>query len=60
MDKTLLKLLVCPLCKGTLIHDAKQKVLKCMNDRLAFPIEKEIPVMLPHRAIKLSELPQEK
>lgn len=56
MDKNLLKLLVCPLCKGPVIHDKDNKILKCMSDRLGFPIEQDIPIMLPHRAIKLSEI----
>ena len=55
MDKTLLDLLVCPLCKGKLL--LKQKELICRFDRLAFPIRDDIPVMLENeaRAITLEE-----
>lgn len=55
MDKTLLDLLVCPLCKGKLV--LKQKELICRFDRLAFPIRDDIPVMLENeaRAISLEE-----
>lgn len=48
MDKKLLELLVCPLCKGKLLM--KQKELICKFDRLAFPIRDDIPVMLEHEA----------
>ena len=56
MDQNLLKLLVCPLCKGPVTYDKDNKLLKCMSDRLGFPIEHDIPIMLPHRAIKLSDI----
>lgn len=48
MDKKLLELLVCPLCKGKLI--AKKEELICKFDRLAFPIRDDIPVMLEQEA----------
>lgn len=44
MDKKLLALLVCPICKGPL--DLKKKELFCYFDKLAFPIKDGIPVML--------------
>ena len=48
MDKRLIELLVCPLCKGKLL--LKKKELICKFDRLAFPIRDDIPVMLEHEA----------
>lgn len=48
MDKKLLELLVCPLCKGKLI--VKKEELICKFDRLAFPIRDDIPVMLEQEA----------
>lgn len=55
MDKKLFDILVCPLCKGSLIR--KQKELICAFDRLAYPIRDGIPVMLEAeaRAITLEE-----
>ncbi len=44
MDKRLLSILVCPLCKGKLI--LKKNELICAFDRIAFPIRDGIPVML--------------
>lgn len=54
MDKSLLEILVCPLCKGNLIYLKKQKELLCLADRLAFPIQDGIPVMLEEEARVLS------
>lgn len=48
VDKKLLDLLVCPLCKGKLL--LKKKELICRFDRLAFPVRDDIPVMLEHEA----------
>ena len=48
MDKKLLDILVCPLCKGPLL--LKDKELLCLFDRLAFPIKDGIPVMLETEA----------
>lgn len=54
MDKKLLDILVCPICKGPLIHRRVEKELICRFDRLAYPIRENIPVMLEHEARELS------
>ncbi|MDO6749634.1 Trm112 family protein, partial [Gilvimarinus sp. 1_MG-2023] len=46
MDKQLLAMLVCPLCKGKLKYDAEAQELLCTFDGLAFPIVDGVPVML--------------
>ena len=58
MDKKLLEILVCPLCKGPLVYQKDQSELWCRADKLAYPIEKDIPVMLEQnaRALSLEEL----
>ncbi len=48
MDKKLLDILVCPLCKGQLL--LKDKELICRFDRLAYPVRDDIPVMLETEA----------
>ena len=58
MDKRLLELLVCPICKGPLVYDKPKQELICKPDRLAYPIKDGIPVMLEDEARKL--LPAEK
>ena len=55
MDKKLLEILVCPLCKGPLEYDRKAAELICKADRLAYPIKDDIPVMLEEEARKLDD-----
>ncbi len=54
MDKRLLEILVCPLCKSSLYYDKEKKELICKPDRLAFPIRDGIPVMLESEARSLT------
>jgi uncharacterized protein YbaR (Trm112 family) len=53
VKKKLLPILVCPRCKGPLIHKSRQKVLICEKDKLAYPIRNGIPVLLQADAIKI-------
>lgn len=53
MDRKLLDILVCPVCKGELVHDTKAQELICKVDRLAFPVRDDIPVMLVDEAREL-------
>ncbi len=53
MDKKLLDILVCPVCKGKLIHDKDRQELVCKACRLAYPIRDDIPVMLEEEARQL-------
>jgi uncharacterized protein YbaR (Trm112 family) len=54
MDKRLLDILACPICKGKLYHDKAANELICRADRLAFPIRDGIPVMLEDEARTLA------
>lgn len=54
MDKTLLEILACPVCKGELFYDHDNLEIVCRFDRLAFPILNDIPVMLETRARRLT------
>jgi len=54
MDKKLLDILVCPLCKSPLLYRKNEQELICKADRLAFPIRDDIPVMLEEEARRLS------
>lgn len=54
LDKKLLAILVCPLCKGTLQYDAEKSELLCRMDALAYPVRDGIPVMLEEEARRLS------
>ncbi|MET0081165.1 MAG: Trm112 family protein [Candidatus Thiodiazotropha lotti] len=61
MDRKLLDILVCPVCKGKLLYRKKEQELICRSDRLAYPIRDDIPVMLEEEARKIpadEELPE--
>jgi uncharacterized protein YbaR (Trm112 family) len=55
VDKKLLEILVCPICKGQLRFDKGKAELVCQVDRLAYPIRDDIPVMLEDEARRLNE-----
>jgi uncharacterized protein YbaR (Trm112 family) len=54
VDKQLLDILACPLCKSTLIYKQEAQELICKADRIAFPIRDGIPVMLEDESRELS------
>ena len=60
LDKKLIEILVCPICKKDLILDKKNKELICLTDLLAFPIREGIPVMLESEARELDLSDKEK
>ena len=53
MDRKLLDILVCPLCKSPLVYKKDAQELICKADRLAYPIKDDIPVMLEEEARQL-------
>ncbi len=53
LDKKLLAILVCPLCKAKLEMEKTHKELICNKCKLAYPIDDGIPVMLVNSARKL-------
>ena len=53
MEKRLLEILACPICKGELLYELANQELICRFDRLAFPIIGDIPVMLETRARRM-------
>jgi uncharacterized protein YbaR (Trm112 family) len=54
MDKRLLEILVCPLCKSPLLLEVEKHELICKADRLAYPIRDDVPVMLVDEARHVS------
>jgi uncharacterized protein YbaR (Trm112 family) len=52
LDKRLLDLLVCPICKGPLTTAGSGSSLElvCHADRLAYAVREGIPLMLPEEA----------
>lgn len=59
LDHKLLEIVACPVCKGKLNYDREKGELVCRADRLAYPVEDDIPVLLENRARVIShdELP---
>lgn len=55
MDRRLLDILVCPVCKGPLRLRREAHELGCRPCRLGYPIRDDIPVMLEEEARNLSD-----
>lgn len=49
-DVKLMEILACPVCKGKLDLDKENQQLICKFDRVAYPIEQDIPVLLETEA----------
>ncbi len=49
-DTKLMEILACPVCKGKLDYDKAQQELICKFDKLAYAIDKDIPVLLENEA----------
>lgn len=49
-DTKIMEILACPVCKGKLEYKKEQKELVCNFDRLAYPINNDIPVLLESEA----------
>lgn len=54
LDKKLLSILVCPVCKGELHFDRNKDELVCKIDALAFPVRDGVPVMLTNEAREIT------
>ena len=54
MNKNLLDIVVCPICKSHLLLDEAKYELICKVDKLAYPIRDDIPVMLVDEARSLT------
>ena len=54
LDKKLLEILACPICKGELHYDKNAQELVCAVDKLAFPVRDGVPVMLTAEARAMS------
>mgnify|MGYP001818637470 FL=1 len=54
MNKKLLQILACPLCKGRLKYNKKRAELECTHDNLAFPVRAGVPVLLKMDARRIT------
>ena len=55
VDPKLLEILVCPICKGQLQYRREKQELICKLDRLAYPIQEGITMMMEEHARELTE-----
>jgi uncharacterized protein YbaR (Trm112 family) len=53
MDKKLLEILACPICKSPLVYKKADRELICKACHLAYPIRDNIPIMLEEEARQL-------
>lgn len=49
-DPKLLEIIACPVCKGKLAYDKAEQQLICQFDKLVYPINDGIPVLLEEQA----------
>lgn len=54
MKKSLLQIIACPLCKSSLHFNEQESVLVCCAERLAYPVEGDLPILLETSARQLS------
>lgn len=54
IDPKLLDIMACPICQSRLIYQRDAQEVICKADRLAFPIQDGIPVMLEDEARRIS------
>lgn len=55
MNRNLLEIIACPICKGKLQYKRADQELICKFDKLAFPIRDDIPVMVESRARNIQD-----
>ena len=53
LDRKLLDILVCPVCKAEVSLNKTKDGLVCAKCKLEYPIQDDIPVMLPDEARSL-------
>lgn len=54
-DTKLLNIIACPVCKGKLEYRKSEDVLICKFDKLVYPINDSIPVLLEEQATPLNQ-----
>lgn len=54
MNTKLLEIIACPICQGRLNYDKEQDCLICSFDKVAYPINNGIPVLLAEQAVRLN------
>lgn len=55
LSKELLEVIACPKCKRDLIYCPKMNELRCLNCKVKYRIEDDIPILLIEEAKELKE-----
>ncbi|MCS6876167.1 MAG: Trm112 family protein [Aquificaceae bacterium] len=55
VSKELLEILACPKCKGDLLYDMDRNVLVCLQCKVYYAVEEDIPILLIESAKPLEE-----
>ena len=55
IDQTLLEILACPKCKGSVAYNNSKDAIVCQACTLAYPVRDDIPVMLIDEAKSLND-----
>ena len=50
LDRDLLEILACPVCKKPLAYDEEKDTLKCAVCHRVYPVRDEIPILLVDQA----------
>lgn len=55
LNSKILDVIACPICKGKLHYDKIAQELICNFDKLAYPIEDGVPIMIADKARKIEQ-----
>ncbi|MEI8054906.1 MAG: Trm112 family protein [bacterium] len=55
LNSKILDVIACPICKGKLHYDKTAQELICNFDKLAYPIEDGVPIMIADKARKIEQ-----
>jgi len=55
MNRKLLEILACPICKAEIDFKKIDKLLVCHKCKVGYPIKNGIPVMIPEEAIEYND-----
>lgn len=55
MNRKLLEILACPICKAKIDYKKIKKLLVCYKCKVGYPIKNGIPVMIPEEAIEYND-----
>ena len=55
LDRNLLDILACPICRSTLIYESKKDILICNNCNKYYSIKDGIPDLIPEHSKNLKK-----